>query len=92
VAGPIGVMPFEWLTHYYYPGRRPGRLVDADAAVIDAIRQDPAGYYVNVPTPATGGAIRGRPQASPQRKHQQGDRTVSDQERDGCNAGVPWSV
>jgi hypothetical protein len=31
-------------------------------------------------------------QASPQRKHQRGDRTVSDQERDGCNAGVPWSV
>ena len=72
-------------------GGRPDRG-DADAAVIDAIRQDPAGYYVNVPTPATGGAIRGRLQASPQRKHQRGDRTVSDQERDRCNAGVPWSV
>ena len=50
VAGPIVVTLFD-VADRCHPGRTPRRVADAEAAVIDAIRQNPAGYYVNVHTP-----------------------------------------
>jgi hypothetical protein len=67
VAGPIVVPLFE-VADPLPPGQNGQEgCVDAEAAVIDAIRQNPAGYYVNVHTPELPkGAIRGQLQASSQ--------------------------
>jgi hypothetical protein len=67
VAGPIVVPLFE-VADPLPPGQNGQEgCVDAEAAVIEAIRQNPAGYYVNVHTPELPkGAIRGQLQASSQ--------------------------
>jgi hypothetical protein len=67
VAGPIVVPLFE-VADPLPPGQNGQEgCVDAEAAVIDAIRQNPAGYYVNVHTPELPkGAIRGQLQGSSQ--------------------------
>jgi CHRD domain/LPXTG cell wall anchor motif len=67
VAGPIVVPLFE-VPDPLPPGQNSQEgCVDAEAAVIDAIRQNPAGYYVNVHTPELPkGAIRGQLQAASQ--------------------------
>ena len=66
VAGPIVVTLFD-VADPLPPGQNGQEgCVDAEAAVIDAIRQNPAGYYVNVHTPELPkGAIRGQLQAAP---------------------------
>ena len=65
VAGPIVVPLFE-VADPLPPGQNGQEgCVDAEAAVIQAIRQNPAGYYVNVHTPELPkGAIRGQLQGS----------------------------
>lgn len=67
VAGPIVVPLFE-VADPLPPGQNGQEgCVDAEAAVIAAIRQNPAGYYVNVHTPELpAGAIRGQLQGSSQ--------------------------
>jgi CHRD domain len=67
VAGPIVVPLFE-VADPLPPGQNGQEgCVDAEAAVIEAIRQNPAGYYVNVHTPELPkGAIRGQLQGSSQ--------------------------
>jgi hypothetical protein len=67
VAGPI-VVPLFSVADPLPPGQNSQEgCVDAEAAVIEAIRQNPAGYYVNVHTPELpAGAIRGQLQGSSQ--------------------------
>ena len=67
VAGPIVVTLFD-VADPLPPGQNAQEgCVDAEAAVIAAIGQNPAGYYVNVHTPELPkGAIRGQLQASSQ--------------------------
>jgi hypothetical protein len=67
VAGPIVVTLFD-VADPLPPGQNAQEgCVDAEAAVITAIGQNPAGYYVNVHTPELPkGAIRGQLQGSSQ--------------------------
>jgi hypothetical protein len=67
VAGPIVVTLFD-VADPLPPGQNAQEgCVDAEAAVIAAIGQNPAGYYVNVHTPELPkGAIRGQLQAPSQ--------------------------
>ena len=67
VAGDIVVPLFEVSDPLPSGPNSQEGCVDAEAAVIDAIRQNPAGYYVNVHTPELPkGAIRGQLQAASQ--------------------------